>query len=65
MIHNYSLPTKTKFEFCIILTYSLRYVKLDGVALLIADTPTAEASPIGKIQPFSKMAVTFKPLMQF
>ena len=26
---------------------------------------TAEAPPIGKIRPFSKMAVTFEPLMQF
>ena len=26
---------------------------------------TAEAPPIGKIHPFSKMAVTFEPVMQF
>ena len=26
---------------------------------------TAEAPPIGKIYPFSKMAVTFKPVMRF
>ena len=26
---------------------------------------TAEAPPIGKIYPFSKMAVTFEPLMRF
>ena len=26
---------------------------------------TTEATPIGKINPFSKMAVTFKPLMGF
>ena len=26
---------------------------------------TAEAPPIGKIHPFSKMAVTFEPLMGF
>ena len=34
--------------------------KLDGVAPLIADP---HRSPIGKIHPFSKMAVTFEPLM--
>ena len=30
-----------------------------------ADPPPAEAPPIGKIRPFSKMAVTFEPLMGF
>ena len=39
--------------------------KLDGVAPLIVDPSTAEAPPIGKIHPFSKMSITFKPLMRF
>ena len=40
--------------------------KLDGVGPpLITDPSTAEAPPIGKIQPFSKIALTLEPVMQF
>ena len=40
--------------------------KLDGVSLLIVDPPPlAEAQPMGKIHPFSKMAVTVEPMIGF
>ena len=42
--------------------------KLLGTSLLRrlqAQTLTDEAPPIGKIQPFSKMTITFEPLMKF
>ena len=38
---------------------SLAFQKLDGVAPLIADPPPQ------KLHTFSKMVVTFKPLMRF
>ena len=39
--------------------------KLDGVGPVDNRPSTAEAPPIGKINPLSKIAVTFKPAMQF
>ena len=39
--------------------------KLDGVGPVDNRPSTAEAPPIGKIHPFSKIAVTLEPVMQF
>ena len=39
--------------------------KLDGVGPVDNRASTAEAPPIGKINPFSKMAVTFEAVMWF
>ena len=39
--------------------------KLDGVGPIDNRPSTAEAPPIGKIHPFSKIAVTLEPVMQF
>ena len=38
---------------------------LDGVGPVDDRPSTAEAPPIGKIQPFSKIAVTLEPVMRF
>ena len=38
---------------------------LDGVGPVDNRPSTAEAPPIGKIHPFSKMGVTHEPVMQF
>ena len=39
--------------------------KLDGVSPVDNRPSTAEAPPIGKIQPFSKIALTLEPALQF
>ena len=41
------------------------FMKLDGVGPIDNRPSTAEAPPIGKIHPFSKIAVTLEPVMQF
>ena len=38
--------------------------KLDGVGPVDNRPSTAEAPPIGKIHPFSKIAVTLEPVMR-
>ena len=41
------------------------YLKNNPAAQAAGQTLPDEALPIGKIHPFSKMAVTFEPLMGF
>ena len=41
------------------------YSKLDGVGPVNNRPSTAEAPPIGKIHPFSKIAVTLEPALRF
>ena len=40
-------------------------IKLDGVGPVANRPSTAEAPPIGKIHPFSKIAVSLEPEMRF
>ena len=41
------------------------FVKTSLLRRLQAQTLPAEAQPIGKVHPFSKIAVAFEPLMGF
>ena len=56
----------SNIELCI--TVSAMYVQpveKSVLRRLQVQTLPDEAPPIGKIHPFSKMAITFKPVMQF
>ena len=54
------LTERSKVLYLVLIIY-----KLDGVGPVDNRPSTAEASPIGKIQKFSKIAVTLEPVMQF
>ena len=61
-----NISTKNKYfkqTRCVINSVSCKKKKLGGVGPVDNRTSTAEAPPIGKIHPFSKIAVTLEPVI--
>ena len=60
-----SEPVGGMHEHCHHATISLQAVETSLLRMLQAQTLPGATSPIGKIHPFSKFAITFEPIMQF